>query len=316
MLFWLVASSILAVVLWLGVMAYGMRPQAESVSESEGTVLSAAQGAAPETPMPTEVPNSEGLQQAIDEALEGTQGEYGIVVKHLQTEEYFSMRPDQKFQAASLYKLWVMAAAYEQIAAGSLSETDTLKQSVVELNRKFQIASESAELTEGEVEMTVASAITEMIAISDNYAALLLTERIRLKSLATFLTKYKFDDSQVGTRGGPPDTTPADMARFLELLYQGKIINAKYSEKMLNHLRTQRLNHKIPVHLPDEVSVAHKTGELDGYSHDVGIVYAPRGDYLLILMSESDDRNLANIRLQNISEAIYNYFENTNIMSE
>lgn len=308
---WFVVPSILGVVAWLGVMMWSARSSSKSEVEEAGTVLSAIAPAEQTTPKPTEPVQSRALQQVVEQALEGTGGEYAVVIKHLQTGEYFARGEGREFQAASLYKLWVMAAAYEQIAAGTVGENDTLKQSVVELNRKFQIASESAELTEGDVEMTVAGALREMIVISDNYAALLLTERIRLKSLATFLNKYDFDDSHVGTTGGPPTTTPADIARFFELLYRGQVIDREYSEKMLGHLRAQRLNHKIPANLPDEVMVAHKTGELDGYSHDAGIVYAPSGDYLLILMSESDNRDLANVRLQNISEAVYTYFQNT-----
>jgi beta-lactamase class A len=37
---------------------------------------------------------------------------------------------------------------------------------------------------------------------------------------------------------------------------------------------------------PPGVRVAHKTGELNGIVHDVGVVYAPRGVYVLALLSD------------------------------
>ena len=49
---------------------------------------------------------------------------------------------------------------------------------------------------------------------------------------------------------------------------------------MLSILKDQRLNGKIPFLLPHSVKIAHKTGEDDGITHDVGIVYA-RGSRLL-----------------------------------
>ena len=43
---------------------------------------------------------------------------------------------------------------------------------------------------------------------------------------------------------------------------------------MLSILRNQRLNGKMPFYLHSRgVPVAHKTGEDDGITHDVGIIY-------------------------------------------
>lgn len=42
----------------------------------------------------------------------------------------------------------------------------------------------------------------------------------------------------------------------------------------------QKINDRIPKFLPKEVVVAHKTGDMDYFEHDVGIVYTPKGDYI------------------------------------
>ena len=47
---------------------------------------------------------------------------------------------------------------------------------------------------------------------------------------------------------------------------------------MLELLKAQTLNDKLPKYLPDQVIMAHKAGELDDVSHDAGIVYSPAGD--------------------------------------
>ena len=62
---------------------------------------------------------------------------------------------------------------------------------------------------------------------------------------------------------------------LLEGLLRGTLLNPEASAEMLSILRNQRLNGKMPFYLHSRgVPVAHKTGEDDGITHDVGIVYA------------------------------------------
>ncbi len=51
-------------------------------------------------------------------------------------------------------------------------------------------------------------------------------------------------------------------------------------------LRQQRVRDRIPAGLPADVAVGNKTGNWDTATHDVAIVYAPAGTYLLVVLSE------------------------------
>ena len=95
---------------------------------------------------------------------------------------------------------------------------------------------------------------------------------------------------------------------FFEKLYKGELIDPMYSQKMLTLLKAQQINHKIPKYLPDTVMIAHKTGELDEFSHDAGIVYTAEGDYVIVLLSDSDNPRAAEEVLARTSESIYSYF--------
>ena len=55
--------------------------------------------------------------------------------------------------------------------------------------------------------------------------------------------------------------------------------------------------------------MGHKTGELDGYKHDAGIVYAPKGDYVIVVMSNTKDPQTAVDVIAKISKAVYDHFE-------
>ena len=91
------------------------------------------------------------------------------------------------------------------------------------------------------------------------------------------------------------------MGRLLELLAQGKCVSEKADAQMLSILRDQRLNGKIPFFLGD-YEIAHKTGEDDGTTHDVGIVYA-RHPVILCFASNHTDVPAFERLMQDLSKA-------------
>ncbi len=116
------------------------------------------------------------LKTIVENALKETKGTYGIVIKNLKTGENFFANEHRVFEAGSLYKLWVMAVVYKEIQSGQLQKDQVLSEDIATLNQEFYIDPEEAEQTEGTIILTVSSALTQMITISHNYAALLLTQ--------------------------------------------------------------------------------------------------------------------------------------------
>lgn len=259
-------------------------------------------------PPPTERTNSPLLSDAVQSALTGTRGNYGILIQNLKTKEFYSSNEHTRYYSASLYKLWVMLTVFEQINNGTLNKDTIMTQDIKILNKKFNIGSESAELTEGSIKMSVGEALEKMIVISDNYSALLLTEKVKLSSINNTLKQKGFYESELGKNDTPPTTTPYDIGLFFEKLYNGQLADKATTNEMIALLKAQRLNDKIPKYLPDNIVVAHKTGELDLYSHDAGIIYTPELEYILVVLSKSDSPDLADVRISNISQEVYSYF--------
>lgn len=248
------------------------------------------------------------LKEAVESSLEGTQGTYSVVIKNLNTGESYTRDGEREYEAGSLYKLWVMGEAFRQIEEGNLNEDDVLSQDIAILNEKFGIATDSAEQKEGQITLTVSEALNQMITISHNYAALLLTEKLKLSKVAAFLQSNGFNVSSVGTEGDVPVTTASDIALFFEKLYKGNLANSANSKKMMDLLLNQKLNNKLPKNLPDGVQIAHKTGELGFISHDAGIVFSSKGDYIIVVLSKSSNPKGANERIAKVSESVFNYF--------
>ncbi len=258
--------------------------------------------------------NKLSLKSAVENSLLNAQGTYGIAIKNLKTGESYYRNENKSFEVGSLYKLWIMATVYKQIQDGALTEDLELNEDIADLNNEFNIDPGEAELTDGVVNFSVKSALTQMITISHNYAALALTKKIRLSSVATFLKGNGFNESSVGTNGDAPKSTPRDIALFYEKLYKGELANAQYTVEMIDLLKGQQLNDGLPKYLPagrqglGGVAVAHKTGDIGWFKHDVGIVYSGMGDYIIVVMSESDSPTDAQEKIALISKAISGYF--------
>jgi beta-lactamase class A len=254
------------------------------------------------------IQNSKAIETIVQNDLKNSKGTYAVSIKNLKTGERYYYNEHQEFESASLYKLWIMAETYKQIEEGSFSEDKILSNSIENLNNDFQISSDSAELTDGNLTFPVSSLLNNMITYSDNYSAYLLIENVKIVNIQNFLDENGLTESKFITNDGNPTSTASDIESFFEKLYNGELANITYSKEMIDLLKKQQLNEKLPNLLPKDLVIAHKTGELGSFSHDAGIVYAKNGDYVIVVMSNTDDASTANDVIAQISKGIYDYF--------
>lgn len=253
------------------------------------------------------------LGQILESKINDLEGTYGIYVKNLRTGETIEINSSTQFQTASLYKLWIMAETQNQIKNGKITKSTVVSLAQDQLDNTLQ-GNETKEedkpdsnqsgAENAQVSMTVASAMEQMIIISDNYSALLLANRLGDKNVIDFLKTHAFNES---TYTSPPTSTPQDTAKFYELLYRGQIVARAEDDEMLNLLKRQRLNDRLPKYLPENIDVAHKTGELDTYKHDAGIVFA-KSDYIVVIMTNTENPQVAAENTAKLSQTIYEYF--------
>ena len=75
---------------------------------------------------------------------------------------------------------------------------------------------------------------------------------------------------------------------------------------MLNILKKQQVRGRLDLYLPEEVVIAHKTGDLDNLEHDGGIVFLPDREYIICVLtnevvSNKDGREI----IGTISKMVY-----------
>ena len=104
-------------------------------------------------------------------------------------------------------------------------------------------------------------------------------------------------------------TTAADMALLFELLGWHQAVSPEASREMLSLLAAQRVNDRLPAQLPPGTIVAHKTGNWEAEAcHDAGIVYAPSGPYVIVVLSDLPG---CAVPVAKLSRVVYDWFESS-----
>ncbi len=236
----------------------------------------------------------------IQGRAEAASVEVGLVVVELATGARCTVNAETTFRSASLYKLLVMAEAYEQMSSGSLALDH-----VLELLSRHYVDVPHTE-PDHTVFVTVASAIQAMIQWSDNPTAVALHERLTDAAVVGHARRLGMEHTVLEPRYV---TTPTDIARFFERLYAGDIVSAAASTDMYSLLRGQRIRHLLPQGLPGDVPIAHKTGSLVEWEHDAGIVEAPGGDYVVVVLTRhGGDFPAAYSTIRELSALVYEGF--------
>lgn len=212
--------------------------------------------------------------------LEALGGDTGVYVKNLVTGETWSRGADVPVVAASVIKIPVMIEAYAQRERGELdfSEIHALR------DEERLPSCGTLKAMHAGIEMTLLDLIKLMIIVSDNAATNIMIRRVGMENVTTTLRSLGCEkttlnrllfDREASRRGIKNYITAGEMGMLLEALYRGQVVSEAASREMLDILLDQRLNGKIPFFIDSMgIDVAHKTGEDDGISHDVGIIYA------------------------------------------
>jgi beta-lactamase class A len=122
----------------------------------------------------------------------------------------------------------------------------------------------------------------------------------------------EYDYDGVGwqdTEGSGADlTSPRDMARLCELIEQGVGLSEVAREGVVDTMKRQQLNQRIPAGLPEGTVVAHKTGSLRGVRNDAGIVYAAQPYVIGIFSKRLSDEDAGVRAMVEISRTIWGVF--------
>ena len=253
------------------------------------------------------------LKDKILEIIGERIDDVGIIVKDLNSDKWILRLNESKvFQSASIIKIPIMIEVLRQVEIGKLKLDKKIA-----INEKdkvdFSIISELSV-----AEYSILDLIRLMIIISDNTATNLLIDLVGYDSVRDLMSSLKFKDTKLKRKmmdfkaieeGRTNTTSPIEMADMIEMIYKNEILNEEYSKLALDIMKGQLHKDCLTRYLPENTVIAHKTGELEGFNHDIGIVYSDKHTYMIGIFAENGEDNLTNKRLiGNISKLVYDYF--------
>ena len=229
-----------------------------------------------------------------DAKLARLPGQIGVYMLDTGTGEQYSRLADVPMEAASVIKLPILMEVFRQFEAGLLDPRQPVS---IRPGDKLPSCGALTYLHDV-LTVTVRDLATLMIILSDNTATNLLIDLLGQENINATIQaqgwtgtrlRRKLFRPELAAQGIQNYVTAQDMAKLLLGLLRGELVSPGASQEMLTILGQQRLNGKMPFFLHSRgIRCAHKTGEDDGITHDVGIIWTEAPKIFCFLSNQTD----------------------------
>ena len=222
------------------------------------------------------------LKEKILSELAAMDGKVGFYFKNLVTGESFGYNENEQFLPASIVKVPLLAAMLLMRERG---ETDFAEKITIAKDEMLPGCGVVQHMTgdeNGAVTLDINTLYKFMIVISDTTATNALYKHYGNDKIIALLKELGFEGTQFNrafydsvreNAGIQNYFVPKEIGWMLERTYRRSFINKEASEDLERILLLQQVNHKMGGKLPLGFPIAHKTGEEEDKTHDVGIVY-------------------------------------------
>lgn len=256
----LVLAPALVLVLLL-VSAHLHNPNVEKTAKVKAVSLLSSQKASADTPKPVVVPPFVADMNAVI-ASQTSLNASATLIDLQSGAEYDAGAYQNRFEAASTSKLVAVFDYLHQVELGKATLTQN-------------ISGDNAQ-----------DIIMRMIVYSDNNAWARLNSYLSLRQEQAYLNDIGV--SAIIQPGNLQFSTP-NMAKLLQLLYQGKLMNDTHRQLVYGYMSRTTVTNLIQAVLPPDVTVYHKYGQVDGVLHDASIIQYQGHAYVLVIYTNNPD---------------------------
>jgi len=269
------------------------------------------------------------LDLRVAEMVERFDGVMGVAIVDLTDGRTVSHSADRVFPTASSIKIAILLELYRQEQGARTGAQSKAKFDDIYTFDPKDLVEDSqilAGLTAGVSRVTNRDLAQFMVAVSDNAAANILIDRVgkenvnaTLRSLGLNKTmlRRKMMDIAAARRGEENVSAPLEMARLLEAIYRGKVLNKELTAEFIKQLSTLKKDSYISTDLPPGVEVANKPGSLEGVRTDSGIVFAKNRPFAISVMTAYDrDERAAERAISEVALEAFRYFDMRSKTSE
>ena len=262
------------------------------------------------------------LQKKLQETINGFHGDIGIYVKNLRTGKIVSINADTIFPTASIVKVPILIGVMDKIQKG-------------EMKYEQEIVYKDSLLYEGEdilgsfkdnEKIAIKKVVMLMMTTSDNTASLWLQSLAGKGSrINEILDSLGMKSTRVNSRTpgrennrtqyGWGQTTPFEMAKLFEMIYNYQVISPVISEKMLRIMGRNFWDAEALSQIPPTIEVFCKNGAVNASRSEVLLANAVHHPYIFSIFTKNNkdiswgDSNEAWVLTRKISKMLWNYFE-------
>ena len=223
--------------------------------------------------------NELAVLEGIKNEMSRMPGHLGFYYKNLITGFEYGIGEEEIYGAASVIKFPLFLHILCECERGNLSLDDLI---VTEESDKVPSCGALTMFT-GSVQTDIRTMCRLMICLSDNTATNRLIRLCGFEAIERGFAEMglektrirrKLFDREASAKGVQNSISPRELGLLLEKLYRGEFISREVSDYAIEVLSEQQIMHKLGGKLGENIKIAHKTGEDDGLSNDIGIVYA------------------------------------------
>jgi beta-lactamase class A len=262
------------------------------------------------------------VRDRIDRLIVNSGSDVAVAFHPLDGGAELLIRADDEFHAASTMKIPVMIELFRQAHDGGLRLDDRVPvvnefHSIVD-GSPFSLDvgddSDAAVYRRIGATMSYRELCDAMITVSSNFATNLLIERLGAKRIQATVNRLGapgmhvlrgVEDAKAFQKGLNNTTTAKALMTLLVRIANGEAVDRTSSGQMVEVLKRQTFNDRIPAGLPAGTVVAHKTGEITRIQHDAAIVYAKRPFVLVVLVRGQTDPKSGSTLIADITRAVY-----------
>jgi beta-lactamase class A len=264
------------------------------------------------------------LAATLDSLVRGFGGTVGVYVRHLPTGAGAVINPDSVFPTASLVKVPILLALYDQVAQGRL-DLDARVPYPDTLNYRYVEATDVAGYMVAGDTLPLSELAFLMLTVSDNVASLWIQALVGGGAAVNeWLAAHGFEHTRVNSRTpgredargryGWGQTTPREIAEALVMIREGRAVSPRASDEMYRLLTRTYWDDLALSQIPPTVQAASKQGFVDRSRSEVLLVNAAGGDYVLAIITkdQADESygadNEGHRLIRAVSRAVYQHF--------
>jgi len=261
------------------------------------------------------VPQGASLTWLYDRLVSLNTGKFaslrpGMYILDLDTGNHINIGGDRNVPTASVIKLPILVAFFQDVDAGKIRLDETLT-----ITRDVK-AGGSGFMQDRPIgsKYTALQTVTNMIIVSDNTATNMIIKRMggfnavnsRFRSWGLTNTVVR---NWLPDLGATNRTTARELVTLMAMLETGKLLTPNSRKQAIDILQRVKNKRLLPAGLGSGASIAHKTGYIRSVLGDAGIIYMPNGKRYLaaVLVENNSIPSVARVYIQQVSRIVYSY---------